>query len=501
MPQRLTAKELCRSRVYDAVVVGSGPNGLACAISMAQQGDSVLLVEAQPIAGGGCRTMELTLPGFKHDVCSAVYPLGAGSPFFRTLPLQDFGLRWINPDGAYVHALEPGKGLLIERNLEATAVNLGRGGGPFCELMSSLRPNWQELCDVLLEPPRLLAHALPMAKFAKYAILSARGFANQYLKTVESKAAFSGVAAHCASSLDEPASAAIGLSLSIAAHAVGWPIPEGGAQSITDALVQYFESLGGEVIVECPVRSLSDLPDCRFLFLDITPRQFLQMAGDRLSDGEKRRLQQFKYGPACFKVDWAVDAPIPWLSPEFLRAPTVHLAGTFEEIARAEGLVSEGHEAAAPYVLLAQPTVFDASRSPAGTHIVWAYCHVPLGSDVNMTDHIESRIERFAPGFRKTILARCESGPSRLEHLDANHVGGDINGGTLAWPQLLLRPSLRLIPYKTALPNVFMCSSSTPPGSGVHGMCGYYAAWFARRIGSRHRMAISNSAVLNGSAV
>jgi phytoene dehydrogenase-like protein len=487
--------------VYDAVVVGSGPNGLACAIAMAQHGSSVLVIEAQPIAGGGCRTMEITIPGFKHDICSAVYPLGAGSPFFRTLPLNEFGLRWINPDGAYVHALEPGRALVVERSLEATAANIGAAGIPYCEMMSSLLPNWQELCDVLLEPPRLLGYPLPLAKFGRYAMLSARGLANHFLKTVESKAAFSGVAAHCASSLDEPASAAIGLTLSIAAHAVGWPIPEGGAQSITDSLVQYFESLGGEIIVECPVRSLADLPACRFLFLDITPRQFLRMAEDLLSDGEKRRLQRYRYGPACFKIDWAVDAPIPWLSPDFLRAPTVHLAGTFEDIARSERLVWEGHNATAPYVLLAQPTVFDASRSLAGTHIVWAYCHVPFGSDMDVTDHIESQIERFAPGFRKTILARCESGPLRLEHLNANHVGGDINGGTLSWPRLLIRPAPRLIPYKTALPNVFLCSSATPPGSGVHGMCGYYAAWFARQIGTRRRMAISPSDAWRSAAV
>lgn len=490
---RTTAKDLCRSRVYDAVVVGSGPNGIACAIAMAQAGNSVLLVEAQPIPGGGCRSMELTLPGFKHDVCSAVHPLGIGSPFFRTLPLSEYGLRWINPEGAYIQAYQPGKALLVEQSLEATAQNLGSGNSSYCQLMKSLLPNWQELCDVLLQPPKMVLHPFPMARFGLRALMSANGLANHCLPDDESRAVFAGVAAHSTLSFDAPGSASIGLSLSIAAHAVGWPIPKGGAQALTNSLLQYFSALGGELLVDCPVRTLKDLPACSFLFLDITPRQLLRMAADTLPFSYQRRLRAYRYGPACFKMDWALDRPIPWSAPEFFKAPTVHIGGTIEDIAKAEGMVALGKNPANPFVLLAQPTLFDPSRCPDGRQVAWAYCHVPMGSMEDRTEAIEAQIERYAPGFKKAILARFVSSPTRLEEINENEVGGDINGGTLALSQLLTRPIPRLIPYKTALPNVFLCSSSTPPGSGVHGMCGYYAAALALKIGTRKRMAVAET--------
>ncbi len=488
---RKIVKNACKRQRYDAVVVGSGPNGLACAISMIRAGGSVLLVEGQPTAGGGCRTLELTIPGFKHDICSAVHPLGIGSPFFRTMPLEDFGLNWINPEDAYVHGIRPDKALVVQRSLSATAQNLGPNGDSFQRLIERILPNWDQLCDTLLHPLKLAGYPIPMAIFGMRALLSARQLADWHLVGEESKAVFAGVAAHSASRLDAPCTASVGLALSVAAHAVGWPIPQGGAQSLTNSLVRYFESLDGEVILDCPVRSLSDLPSCSFLFLDVTPAQFVEIAGSALSDKYVSRMKSYSYGPASFKMDWALDGPIPWNSPDFARAPTVHLGGDFEEIAQSELAVSRGQVTSSPFVLLAQPSQFDKSRAPEGKQVVWAYCHVALNSELDVSELLESQIERFAPGFRSKILARSILKPKDLERHNENHVGGDINGGSLRMPQLLTRPTPRLVPYKTALPNVYLCSSSTPPGSGVHGMCGYYAAWFARNIGSKNRMAIS----------
>ncbi len=487
---RSIVKNLCKRARYDAIVVGSGPNGLACAISMIQAGGSVLLVEGQSTAGGGCRTLELTIPGFKHDVCSAVHPFGIGSPFFRTMPLADFGLQWINPEDAYVHGIEPDKALVVQRDLSATAQNLGENGDSFQQLIERILPNWDQLSDLMLHPMKLVGYPIPMAKFGIRALLSARQLADWLLVGREAKAVFAGVAAHSATRLDAPCTASVGLALSVAAHAVGWPIPAGGAQSLTDSLVSYFKSLDGELVLDCPVRALSDLPACSFLFLDVTPGQLVKIAGDALSSSYKCRLQSYSYGPASFKMDWALEGPIPWSSPDFARAPTVHLGGDFDEIAQSELLVSRGQLSRSPFVLLAQPSQFDKSRAPDGKQVVWAYCHVSLGSELDASDLIESQIERFAPGFRSKILARSILKPKDLERLNENHVGGDINGGSLRMPQLLTRPIPRLVPYKTALPNVYLCSSSTPPGSGVHGMCGYYAAWFARNVGSKNRMAI-----------
>jgi phytoene dehydrogenase-like protein len=484
------AREVCRNSYYDAVVVGSGPNGIACAIAVAQTGRKVLVVEGQPQPGGGCRSAELTLPGFIHDICSAVYPLGYGSPFFRTLPLETHGLRWINPDGCYVHAFAPGKPLVIERDLNATARNLGPYGDSFADLIAGLLPTWDDFCEVLLNPPELLLHPLSMARFGTRALLSAKKLANRYLVGDECKAAFAGVAAHSSLPLTAPASASIALALAIAAHAVGWPIPEGGAQSLIDSLINHFTSLGGELITGAPVKSLADLPSCNLLFFDVTPVQFVRIAGNALPSSYVERVQKFRYGPGVFKMDWALSSPIPWSSPDFLHASTVHIGGTLTEIAESELAVAQGRVSLRPYVLLVQPSVFDASRAPNGAHTVWAYCHVPPGDNTDISELVEAQIERFAPGFKKLVLASSSITPSGFHQMNENHIGGDINGGTLNFAQLLARPVSRLIPYKTPLPNVYLCSSSTPPGSGVHGMCGYYAAWFALRSHRIREMAI-----------
>lgn len=478
----LRARERCGRSHYDTIVVGAGPNGISAAIFMLQASDSVLLLEAQSVPGGGCRSLELTLPGYKNDICSAVHPLGYGSPFFRTLPLADFGLDWINPESAYIHAYQPGKALVIDRDLDSTARNLGAGGDSFKRLMRSIYPDWNELCASLLDPVRLVRHVLPMARFGTRAILSARQLADGYLAGDEAKAVFAGVAAHSSAELTSPCSAAVGLSLGIAAHALGWPIPKGGAQTLTGSLLKYFGSLGGELITDCPVRSISDLPSFHRLFFDVTPGQFADIAKELLSKNSYSRLSSYKYGPGCFKMDWAMDGPIPWSSDDFTKSPTVHLSGTFEEIAEAESMVARGRMPEKPYVLLAQPSLFDPTRAPEGKHVVWAYCHVPTNYERDVGTLIEAQIERFAPGFKNRIIARSKLAPQDLHRHNENHIGGDIHGGSLALPQLLFRPAPRLIPYKTALPNVYLCSSSTPPGSGVHGMCGYYAAWCARYL-------------------
>lgn len=503
------AKDMCNRGRYDAVVVGSGPNGMACAIKMLQSGHSVLLVEAQALAGGGCRTLEMTLPGFKHDVCSAIHPLGLGSPYFRTLQLERFGLEWVNPNGAYAHALSKKEAVLVSRSIEETAARMASGGAAYARLFNKVTPpDWNEVCEVLLNPPKVLRHArhaLDVSFFGAMALQSAAGLARHaFASCPEAKAVFGGIAAHASTSLQLPASAALGLVLGITAHAVGWPMPRGGAQSLTNALMSCLESLGGEVVLSCEVQNLHDLPECRYLFLDVTPRQLLNIAGEYLPTNYVERLRRYKYGPSCFKMDWALSEPIPWSAPELFEAPTVHLGGTFEEIAAAEQAVWKGRHAEKPYVLLTQPSLFDETRCPPGYHTAWAYCHVPFASEDDRTDAIESRIEQFAPGFKKTILARSMLSPHKFESVNANHVGGDINGGTLAMPQLLFRPVITPIPYATPLPNTYLCSSSTPPGSGVHGMCGYYAALTALasptslnmgRASRSHRLARNSMAI------
>ncbi len=464
---------------YDAIVIGSGPNGLAAAITMAQAGHSVLVREAQDTIGGGVRSAALTLPGFTHDVCSAIHPLGAGSPFFKTLPLKEHGLEWIQPPAAAAHPLDDGSAVLVEQSIEGTAAGLGEDRRAYLRLMGPLAASWDDLAPALLGPPRVPRHPLLLAGFGLRAILSATSLAHSVFHGERARAAFAGMAAHSLLPLERPATAAFGLVLNVLAHVVGWPFPRGGSQKIADALASYLRSLGGEIVTGAPVSSVSELPPARTVLCDVTPRQLVAIAGDRLTPAYQRQLRRYRYGVGVFKLDWALDEPIPWKAADCARAATVHVGGTFEEIAESERAAWQGRHAERPFVLVAQPSLFDSTRAPAGKHTGWAYCHVPQGSTVDMTAAIENQIERFAPGFRERILARSVMAPADLERRNRNLVGGDINGGVQDLGQLFLRPTWRL--YSTSARGVYICSASTPPGGGVHGMCGYHAASRALR--------------------
>lgn len=469
---------------YDAVVIGAGPNGLAAAIILAQAGRSVIVFEAQDTVGGGVRTKELTLPGFLHDVCSAIYPLAAASSFFRTLPLEPYGLEWVHPTVPLAHPLDDGTALLLERSISATGQLLGRDGRAYEQLMSPLVARWEMLIDAVVGPLRwrpLLRHAFALAPFGIAALSPAQFLAHWRFRGERARALFAGLCAHAQIPLDQPISAAAGLLLGIAGHACGWPFPRGGAQRLTDALAAYLQTLGGKIITGTEIKSLDELPVARMVFCDITPRQLLRIAGHRLPESYKRALQRFRYGPGTFKVDFALAGPVPWKAQDCLQAGTVHVGGTLNEIAEAEAQVARGVHAVRPYVLIAQQSLFDSSRAPEGKQTLWAYCHVPHGSTFDMTERIEAQIERFAPGFRDQILARHVLSPGDLERYNANYVGGDINGGMQDIWQFFTRPTLRAEPYTTPVKNLYLCSSSTPPGGGVHGLCGYFAAQAALR--------------------
>ena len=463
-------------RAYDAVVVGSGPNGLAAAIAIARAGRSALVIEAKETVGGGARTAELTAPGFLHDVCSAIHPMAVGSPFLSRLPLDEYGLEWIHPPAPVAHPFDDGPAAILERSVTATGEALGDDAGAYTRLMSPLVREWDSLVVDILGTLRMPAHPLVLGRFGLSAVRSAVGLGRAKFKGRNALGLFAGLAAHSMLPLDKSLSAAFGLVLAAAGHAVGWPLPRGGSQSISGALASYLRSLGGEIVTGSPVTAMDDFPKPRSLLFDVTPRQLVRIVGDRLPAGYRRRLETYRYGPGVFKMDWALDGPIPWRSEECGRAGTVHLGGTMEEIAAAEDEVSRGGHPESPFVLLAQQSLFDSSRAPEGKHTGWAYCHVPNGSTVDMTDRIEAQVERFAPGFRDLILARSARSPAVLEEYNPNYVGGDINGGIQDLGQLFARPSLRLSPYTTPLRRVYICSSSTPPGGGVHGMCGYHAA-------------------------
>lgn len=476
-----------------AIVVGSGPNGLSAAIRLAQSGWPVVVVESAPTPGGGVRSAELTLPGFVHDVCSSIYPLTVCSPFLGTLPLKDHGLEWVFPPAALAHPFDDGTATLLYHSLEETAAGLGPDAGAYERLIGSLVPRTQELLQDALAPPGLPRHPFLMAKFGLRAIRPARGLARAAFKTEKARGLFAGLAAHSMLPLEDLSTSAIALVLGMAAHAVGWPIARGGSQQLTNALVSYLESLGGEVITGCTVESLDQLPPARAVLLDVTPRQLLRMADNRgvstqrLSDWRRyrRKLQRYRYGVAAFKIDWALSRPVPWRAPECRLAGTVHLGGTLDEICDSERRAWLGSPGDAPwtshrpFVLFAQPSLFDPSRAPATQHTAWGYCHVPNGYTGDMTEAIENQVERFAPGFRDCILARSVMGPLALERHNPNLVGGDIGGGAMDLGQLFLRPTASL--YRTPLPGIYLCSSSTPPSPGVHGMCGYYAAEAALR--------------------
>ena len=462
-----------------ACVIGSGPNGLAAAIVLAQAGLEVQVFEAQPIPGGGARTMELTLPGFLHDFGSAVHPLGVGSPFFSSLPLYEYGLDWIHSPAPLAHPLDDGTAVLLERKLDDARASLGVDGEVWCGLVRPFVEHWKEFAPEILRPqPAIPKHPWPMARFAVSALRSAETIAGRF-QSGRTRALFAGLAAHSFLSFDEVLSGAFGMLMAIPAHAVGWPIPRGGSQAITDALCGYLEKLGGAVHTSRRVDSLEALPKCDLVLCDVTPRQLLAIAGARLEDYYKRQLQRFRYGPGVFKVDYALREPIPWRAPECGRAITLHLGGTLGEIADSEKAVRSGKHADKPFVLLAQPSLYDNSRAPAGNHTAWAYCHVPNGSTENMLPRIEAQIERFAPGFREIVLTRRTFSCTDLQSMNANLVGGDINGGVLDVWQFLARPTWQQ--YATSARDIYICSASTPPGGGVHGMCGYHAARMALR--------------------
>ncbi len=478
------------SPAYDAVVVGAGPNGLAAAITLARAGRSVLVFEARETVGGGCRSGELTLPGYVHDICSAIHPLALGSPFFRTIPFEDYGLDWIQPPAALAHPLPDGTAALLERSIAATGAYLGEDADAYRRLIAPLAADWDILADGSLGPLRPIHQALHpfaslvLARFGLAALASARGLAERRFRSEQARALFAGISAHAMLPLEHPITAGFGLLLATSAHAVGWPIPRGGSQRIVDALADYLRSLGGEIVTGVEVKALDALPSARAILCDITPRQLLRIAGDRLPDGYRRRLEGYRYGPGVFKLDLALDGPIPWQAAECVQAGTVHVGGTLAEIAASERAVWRGVIPEQPFVLLAQQSLFDPTRAPQGKQTVWAYCHVPSGSTCDMTERIEAQIERFAPGFRDRILARHTMNASEMEQYNANYIGGDINGGVQDLRQFFTRPLPTLDianPYATPVRGLYLCSSSTPPGGGVHGMCGYFAAQAALR--------------------
>ncbi len=465
-----------KKRSYDAIVVGSGPNGLSAAITLAREGLSVVIVEAKETIGGGARSAELTLPGFLHDVCSAIHPLGIGSPFFCSLPLNEHGLEWIHPAAPLAHPFDDGEAAVLERSVDDTAETLGRDADAYRNLMRPLVSDWSKIERDILGPLRVPHHPIATGRFGLRAIRPASRLARALFNDERARGLFAGLAAHSVMPLEKLLTSAFGLVLGVLGHTVGWPMPRRGSQTISGALASLFSLLGGEIITGMQVDSIDELPSASAILFDITPRQLLRISGIRLPENYRKKLASYRYGPGVFKVDWALDAPVPWTAKDCARAGTVHLGGTLDEIAASESAVWEGKHPEKPYVLVAQHSLFDATRAPQGKHTLWAYCHVPNGSTFDMTQRIEAQIERYAPGFRDVILARNTISTEQLEQYNPNYVGGDINGGVQDLGQLLTRPTVRLVPYSTPVDRIYICSSSTHPGGGVHGMCGFHAA-------------------------
>lgn len=462
---------------HPAVVIGAGPNGLMAAIELARAGLPTTLYEEQPTVGGGARTAALTLPGFVHDVCSAVVPLAAASPAFASLPLAGYGLDWLRPPVELAHPFDDGTAILLHRGFDLTCAGLGEDGPPYRRVMAPFVIRWADLLRNIMQPILHVPSApLLAAQFGRHALPSAITEARRVFKTERGQALFAGLAAHSILPLEQLGTAAVGWLLAAAAHAVGWPMVEGGTQGLADALAAHFTSIGGRIETGVAVRSLAQIgagPDTLVL-CDLTPRQFLDLAGHQVPGSFVGRLASWRYGPGVFKVDYALNAPIPWRAQECARAGTVHLGGMLPEIAASERAAWRGELAERPFVLLAQPSLFDKSRAPAGRHTAWAYCHVPNGSTADRTAAIEAQIERFAPGFARCVIARHSTGPAAFERHNANLIGGDITGGAQTLWQMLFRPTASL--YSTPLAGVYLCGASTPPGAGVHGMCGYLAA-------------------------
>lgn len=460
---------------FDAVVVGAGPNGLAAAIALQREGLSVLLVEGKHTVGGGMRSQELTLPGFVHDICSAIHPMAALSPFFKSLPLDQFGLKYIYPTLALAHPFDDGTAAVLYSTVEETAKSLQNDAKSYTDLVNPLLEQWPRIDADVLAPLHFPRHPLAMAKFGLKAFQSANGLSKRF-QTKKARGLWAGLAAHSMLPFSKTASSAIGLVLLTAAHMRGWPLPEGGTQNIANALADYFISLGGKIEIDFYVDSIEKLPSARALLFDVSPKQLLEIAGDKFSSSYKSQLKKYRYGMGVFKMDWALDGPIPFTSEECRQAGTVHIGNELEEIAVSEQQAWDGKTSDRPFVLLAQQSLFDSSRAPAGKHTAWAYCHVPNSSTKDMTDIIEKQVERFAPGFRDRILARHSFNPMQLENYNPNYIGGDINGGSIDIGQLFARPVWKSSPYRTSATGIYICSASSPPGGGVHGMCGYNAA-------------------------
>lgn len=473
----------------DVVVVGSGPNGLSAAIACARAGASVLVIEASPTIGGGMRTAELTLPGFRHDVCSAVHPFGILSPYWRTLPLAEHGLRWVQGAASVAHPLDDGPAVLLRRSVEETSRELGEDAQAWRRFVAPFAKRPHALLADLLGPLRLPRHPFRMLRFGLSAMRSVNGLARARFSGARARALYAGCAAHGILPFDIAFGAGIGILFSSIAHIEQWPVAAGGSQAIADALASYLRELGGRIETGRRVARLADLPPARAYLLDTDPRQLATIAGDALPARYLRRLGRYRYGPGVFKVDWALDGPIPWADPRCLEASTVHLGGTLEEIGAGERAAWDGEHVERPFVLLCQQSQLDPSRAPPGRHTGYAYCHVPAGSPRDVSDLVEAQVERFAPGFRDRILARKTWGPADLERYNANYVGGAITGGAADFGQLFARPVSWWSPYRTPHRQIFLCSASTPPGGGVHGMCGYFAAQSA--LERLHRLPIA----------
>jgi phytoene dehydrogenase-like protein len=465
----------------DAVVIGSGPNGMAAAVELARNGAEVLVLEAAATIGGGTRTAELTLPGYHHDVCSTAHPLGIVSPYLSTLPLADHGLTWIQPPASVAHPLDGEPAVILRTSMDETASSIGSDAGAYRRLIAPLLPHASELFTEILGPARVPRHPVVLARFGIPGLMPATVLGRTWFRGPRARALLAGCAAHAILPLTRPVTGAVGLLFLLAGHAETWPIAEGGSAAVTNALAGYLQSLGGRIETSHPVHLLADLPPSRVVLFDTSPNQLATIASPVLPTGYVHRLRGYRYGPGVFKVDWALDGPIPWADQACLEASTVHVGGTLDEIASSEQAVWRGEHPDKPFVIVVQPSLFDASRAPDGKHTGWAYCHVPAGSTLDRTEAIERQIERFAPGFRDRILARHVMNTADLERYDANYVGGAITGGVTDLGQLFTRPVARVDPYSTPNPDLFICSASTPPGGGVHGMCGYHAARSALR--------------------